>query len=299
MNKKYKVCAVVVTYNPSLNFSESLYGLVCQVDYVVVVDNGSINIDFVCQHYEISKKIHILSLCDNYGVAYAFNRGVEFAVAKGCDWVLTLDQDSIVSSMMVESMFTVYEKRVDLQRIGLIAPRYRDVNTGVLAGISYVIRDDPELKCRQVLSVISSGSLIKLCVFKDIGFYNESFFIDYVDIEYCLRMNFFGYRILQLDNVVLGHAIGNSMAFNFFGCDSITSNHVPIRRYYFFRNCLATTVSYYKIFPLWCFLNFITAIKIAVAMVLREKDKSKKFIAMCFGILDYLQGRMGRCSRRL
>jgi GT2 family glycosyltransferase len=47
---------------------------------------------------------------------------------------------------------------------------------------------------------MSSGNLLNLAAFKQVGAYNESFFIDYVDHEYCLRLKKKRFSILTLKN---------------------------------------------------------------------------------------------------
>jgi rhamnosyltransferase len=46
--------------------------------------------------------------------------------------------------------------------------------------------------------VITSGSFIPISIFNDVGFMREELFIDFVDIDWCLRARAKGYEIVSL-----------------------------------------------------------------------------------------------------
>ena len=53
--------------------------------------------------------------------------------------------------------------------------------------------------------------------------------MDYVDHEFCLRLQKIGYKIIQDDSILLKHNCGNISKHKFFGDDVFTTNHSPIR----------------------------------------------------------------------
>ena len=57
--------------------------------------------------------------------------------------------------------------------------------------------------------VITSGALYNLKAYPKIDPFRDDFFIDYVDIEYCLRAKQNGYNIVVNCNARLYHRLGN------------------------------------------------------------------------------------------
>lgn len=89
--------------------------------------------------------------------------------------------------------------------------------------------------CQTVDFLITSGSLIALNTFESVGLFDESLFIDNVDIEWCLRAAKQGYFCAGVSSAILMHHLGESVV-NLFGRSVHT--HKPLRLYYRFRNSL-------------------------------------------------------------
>ena len=82
---------------------------------------------------------------------------------------------------------------------------------------------------------IASGSLISLEVLTRVGPMAQELFIDYVDLEWCLRANSLGYKNFQIANALMTHAIGGE-PIQFLG--KFWPSHSPIRHYFMFRNAI-------------------------------------------------------------
>ena len=63
----------------------------------------------------------------------------------------------------------------------------------------------------------------------------EELFIDFIDIEWCIRARSRGYEIVLFPNIVITHHLGDYSV-------SIMGNnypiHTPLRMYYYFRNAM-------------------------------------------------------------
>jgi rhamnosyltransferase len=57
--------------------------------------------------------------------------------------------------------------------------------------------------------VITSGSIIPIKVLDDVGLMREELFIDFVDIEWCLRAPQKGYEIVAINKVMIDHHLGD------------------------------------------------------------------------------------------
>jgi len=83
--------------------------------------------------------------------------------------------------------------------------------------------------------VITSGSFIPISVLDDVGIMREELFIDFVDIEWCLRARAKGYEIVSFPKVEIAHHLGDSSV-SFMGTNYPI--HSPLRMYYYFRNAM-------------------------------------------------------------
>ena len=98
--------ALIVTFNPDIEVLKSNVDAIAkQVDVLVIVDNGSNNLNEI----ETLDVENIIALGENKGIAYALNTGMEFLEERNMDWVLTLDQDSVVPQDLIEK-FTTQEE---------------------------------------------------------------------------------------------------------------------------------------------------------------------------------------------
>ncbi len=92
--KSTQVIAVIVVFQPEL---EALYQLVLataeQVEGIVIVNNSpKVSLNDLLQAADTP--IHLITLEENMGIAYAQNIGIEWAISQNAQYVLLLDQDS-------------------------------------------------------------------------------------------------------------------------------------------------------------------------------------------------------------
>ena len=224
------------------------------------------------------------------------NVGISDCANSGFDWILTLDQDSILSENMLSSMIESYNNCKELLNIGIISPVYKDINAGVISS-NPVVKNNKFLTCCEVEYAITSGSLIKYDIFKKIGLFKEKDFIDFIDIEFCLRVRLDGYSGVQVNNATLFHELGRSERKRFFWRECVATNHSPLRKYYFYRNAMLTYKKYFKYYKFWVFRSLITLFKTLLVVALYEENKVKKFRAFFYGTLDGFLGRSGECNR--
>lgn len=195
---------------------------------------------------------------DNLGIATALNIGCEKALEEGFEWCMTMDQDSNFSEEMIEKYLkTIYEYRseknvsfapsciyknskpvidstVETIRLGLKKNKsLLAVKRKVFSKLN-IYQDFSEKKeTENVKRVITSGNVIHLHVWKDIGKFNENLFIDEVDFDFCYRLIKSSYNILQFNFIAMEHILGNVK-------ENIVSGytHSDVRLYYITRNNL-------------------------------------------------------------
>jgi rhamnosyltransferase len=279
-----KVWAVVVTHNPTPDFEQNVRALVPQVKRVVIVDNQS---SPAIQQF-IAK---VASACDseiiwsqqNLGIASALNTGVELAMGgNACQWILMLDQDSRVPPDFVATMFNAYESCPFKDKVALIGANYQlRFRTLRAPGAG---TDSPIF--REVKTLMTSGTLAKRSVFTDCGNFDESFFMDYVDHEFCFRVWRHGLRIIQANNAVLQHRLGSPTLHRMLGRHFVTANYSPNRRYHQARNRLVFYRRYFCSDPPWVVSDVFKWFREILKMIVVERDRKRKLACIARGVWD-------------
>lgn len=121
---------------------------------------------------------------------------------------MTLDQDSVCSVGMVATLNAHMDSTV-----GIVTPYVVDRNKLTLAEYG-LLRLPPVERYRQAArrGAITSGSLIPLHVWQEVGGYDERFFIDYVDYDFNQRVMNAGYAILRANRASILHEVGRAQA---------------------------------------------------------------------------------------
>jgi rhamnosyltransferase len=289
MNEKLtaqSICAVFVTYNPRPTFIKNIEAVAAQVNRVVVVDNGSLGeTGQHLQELEARLGCEVIRNRQNLGVATALNLGVNYATEAGYDWVCTFDQDSRVCEEFFSKMLGAYQHAPHPERIALLTPLYVDRESGITVRLR-------RARNGEILTTLTSGSMIPSSAIRKLGLFDESLYIDAVDTEYCLRARQSGMMILQSD-AVLSHSLGRTTYHQLLGLRFGTTNHSPGRHYYITRNRLRLLARYAADWP-WVWREVRGMLFDDAKIILVEPNKWKKFRAMAAGAADALNGKFGK-----
>ena len=119
-----KIAAGIVLMNPEITrLFKNISSVIHQVDYLCLIDNNSQNIDDIKKLISEFTGASLIELSENKGVAFALNRIVDFADDNDCEWVLTLDQDSICPDNLINEYRKYFEFDSD---IALFTPKIVD-----------------------------------------------------------------------------------------------------------------------------------------------------------------------------
>ena len=276
-----KIAGMVTLYNPDNSVKQNIESYLLEIDKLYVVDNtpDKENIHLLPN----SSKIEYLPQYDNIGVASALNIAARKAIKDKYTWLLTMDQDSKFKKNQLSKMID-YREKEDCKNIGIVSP-WHVINTGI---------NKPKEKIDYPLEVMTSGNLVNLQAYKKIGGYKDWYFIDDIDIEYCMNLNINNYKVVRLNYVELKHDLGDIEIKHRLGRNFVCSNHNYIRRYYMVRNTFYLCDSYYKYFPGYCkFLKRGLRGQLQ-NIILFEKDKFKKVYNMYRGYKDYKKNIKGK-----
>jgi rhamnosyltransferase len=137
--------------------------------------------------------------------------------------------------------------------------------------------------------------MIPLRAIEELGGFDESLFMDYVDIEFSLRARRKGMGILE-SQAILYHALGRETYHRFCGVSFRSTNHSAARRYYITRNRVRLLARYIRDWPwMWRESKAFLSETIKIAMV--EDRKWDKLGAIAAGVRDALLGKVGKRAK--
>jgi rhamnosyltransferase len=285
----WRICAVIVAFQPDDGFLARALEIARQVDGTVVVDNGSEPaVRARLGRSPAGPQIAVLENSRNVGVAAALNRGVEFARAHGFSHALLFDQDTEPLPDMVTSMRHLAGQRDDLERVAVIGMNFLEA-----ARRKPGLRVSSSAEITEVATVITSGSLVPLSIAARLGPFREDFFIDLVDDEYCLRARSRGYKVLLIPRPLAVHALGDPIIRRLPWRTIGTSNHSARRRYYMTRNRIVLLKQYAAREPGWAIRTLYIRLKSFVLLLCLDDDRFRKLRLMWRGMLDGIAGSTG------
>lgn len=302
-----RILAVVVTYLPTRSLLRALVEAYArQGADVLVVDNTPANDDCAWSYLEdlcaSDSSIRLVRCGKNLGIAAALNIGIEAALRENFDYALLSDQDSEPEPGMLSGLQEVHAALTARSiRVGCVAPAYFDLTTRQtfsfqvhLPGEFFYRNASGEnaLPWTEILTAITSGTLISHAALADVGPMCEKLFIDHVDTEWCHRARHRGFKLYGTSSVRLNHRLGDSelriWLFGWRKCNEYSST----RLYYRFRN-----------FVLLCRLPYIsTRWKCRASLywmlsvyghLLFSASRRRNFRMIVRGLRDGLHGRSG------
>ena len=296
-----KIASGIVLFNPDNieRLSKSIESVLHQVERVYIFDNSTKHYDYHFPDFVIYMTEH-----KNKGIAYALNRIMEKALSDGYDWVVTMDQDSILPDEAIHC----YETHIDYDhRLAIICPQVIDSRRSYMK-----VRKEPDKE--YIDFCITSASCTNLEAWKSVGGFDDWLFIDLVDNDFCKRIIASEYKILRLNNLVLDQEFGtiipkgervqkfwNIVAkilhndnFGKLGYSKIVS---PMRVYYTCRNILYINkklkkygkTGYKDNYHCNGFVGFLVCF--VAPSILRAQDKMKVIKAVWTGLRDGKKSR--------
>jgi rhamnosyltransferase len=282
------IAAVVVTFNGESEVGNTIRAVAHQVDYTVVVDNGSTDdtVRVISDLIATGLAVSLVELGTNLGIGAALNAGFREAVRHEARWVLTLDQDSTCVEDMVAALVATYlSLERASQRPGLVAAHSLPVHAPAPASG----RDSRPMW--EVPWIHTSGNLVPTATWSEAGGYNEAYFIDMVDYEFCLRVRRAGLSIWVTADAVLHHRPGSVTRASVLGRSVALTNYSPARRYYQARNSvILARDARDRAFAASRVDAFVRELTKVMAF---EDGRRQKATMMIRGLVDGARGRTG------
>lgn len=267
----------MVLYKPTVGELGNLYGLLSQLDLLIIVCNGKIDLDFLDQ-YDSDKWIKLENL-NNQGLGRALNQGVSKAFELGYEFCFTFDQDTKIVDFFEDEWKRMLLRFDETSCVGIFAANYHQDSKPIRRPV-----DGTKLVSTE--TVIQSGALFSKRAFEICGVFREDYFIEGIDIEYCLRTRANGYKILITDTPLMWHGAGQNIPKKLLGKTVYLANHDEQRLYLQFRNLVSIMKRYFIGFPRWGSSVLLSLFKKIILLTIFESNRFAKFLSIVKGIWD-------------
>lgn len=216
----------------------------------------------------------------NRGVAAAFNAAARLAERERCTHLLTFDQDSEPSADLATTLCSALSS-AEWSRTGLAGPQHAREDDGLTEHAGNT----------PVEGLMSSGCLVNLDAWRAVGGYNEQFFMDHVDTDFCLRLRRAGYQIIRCNRVVMPHRLGASRVHVLLGRRFLVTHHPPGRRYTMARHTVDLCRLYGRDFPGLRRGQTRELAGTVIKILLFERRKGAQLFAILHGLWDGFRSR--------
>ncbi len=279
------VAAVVVLYNSPRDRAGNLRTYRHQVRRLYIIDNSPTPTPWVTDDFLGDPAVIYHHFPENVGVATALNKAAQLALSDGFSYLLTMDDDSQAPAHFVETMLA-YLSTVDAQAVGIVAPRHvlttapnRTLTTSIPV---------------PVLTTMTSGNLLNLRAYEQVGPFRDDLFIDVVDHEFDLRLQRAGYQIIKLPYLQLVHGLGEQKRFPLANYTFVSHN--PLRNYYLVRNSLLVAIQYWQYRPDYLFTALQTISIEIIKAAFFEDERLLRLRLIGKAVADGLRQRAGKLT---
>jgi GT2 family glycosyltransferase len=223
---KPSVSIIILNYNgreDTLACLRSLEHLTYPNAQVVVVDNGSTDGSveaFRAQH----PGFRLVETGANLGFTGGNNLGIKSALDQGADYVMLLNNDTIVAPDFLEVMVDAMETNPQVGVTGPTIYYYDSPETiwsaggGIdwsrgltwMIGLDEVDKAQFGLSPRPVEFVTGCAILARRGVWEKVGLLDERFFMYYEETEWCVRSRRAGFEIMHIPTAMVWHRISTA-----------------------------------------------------------------------------------------
>lgn len=167
-------------------------------------------------------KISLIQSLFNGGYGHGNNIGIKYALKNDAQYILVLNNDTIVDSGFVEPMVKICEED---KRVGIASGKIHFYNkpdviwfnggkfspcTAKVEHFNFNEKDVGQVPREAVTFISGCLWLIPRKVFRDVGFIYEEYFMYMEDVEFCQRVLTKGYKLKIAKDSNILHKVGGS-----------------------------------------------------------------------------------------
>ncbi|AGY59715.1 glycosyltransferase family 2 protein [Gloeobacter kilaueensis] len=299
-----RVTVVVLNWNGGRDTLACLASL-AQQDYaatsVLVIDNGSTDgsVAEIARHFPA---VQIVENGQNLGYARGNNTGIVFALMAGADYILLLNNDTVVAPDCVSELMKAalqYPRAAALgakiyyftepERIWYAGARWdRDSACTAHIGQGEVDTGSPYSAVSETDYACGCAVLLQVEAVHKVGLLDYRYFLIWEEVDWCYRARRAGFEVLFVPTARVWHKISTSFGGSF----------TPLSRYFWWRNRLLwmeKNLPFAERFSIYrrCLLKEILGEGMAY-LKLRSAPESQRLPGAALqGVLDYLVRRFG------
>lgn len=298
-----RVAIILVNYNGALDTLEcieSINRMSYKAFRIIVVDNSSTDnsLKILTQNKE-ELAFELIALPENMGFSAGNNAGIRKAIESGVQFILLLNNDTIVDTDFLSNLMREAESSVDTSAVtGTI---YYASNKSelwyaagefnpLLAKVTQIHRKCKNGKLPENSIDVSFASGCCLCVpvsiIKRIGLLDESYFMYEEDVDYCHRLIQNSFKIRYVPDATLYHKVSSST--------TKTKKISAITQYYMVRNKFIFINRYYKGFN--SIIPYLHSFLMYSYYCIRYGMKPRYVL---WAIYDFLRGKSYVSERKL
>lgn len=223
-----RLAVMVINWNNSDDSVECLKSLCMQqgVDQLTLlsIDNASSDnsVEYIQDFVGTTDTdIRLIQTGKNSGTAGGFNAGIKWAIENGYEYIGTLNADAIADEHWTSSLVAELESNTDAGvATGMLLRR--DGKTIDTTGDFYTTWGIPGPRLRDaarelaptepgyIFGSTGGGFIAKTAMFKDIGLFDEAFFMYYEDVDVSFRAQLAGYKVRYTPSAIAYHKLGAS-----------------------------------------------------------------------------------------
>ncbi|AKB29026.1 Glycosyltransferase [Methanosarcina siciliae C2J] len=215
-----KVTIILLNWNgknDTIECLESLKNITYSNYDILLIDNGSTDgsPEFFRQKYP---EIEVIENGENLGFAEGNNVGMKRAIEKKVDYVLLLNNDTIVDPEFLTELIKVAE---NYSEVGIVGPKVYFHNNhnriqSVGGTINYFTGRTPLIGCnvpdhgqydktREVGYVSGCALLARIDVMEKLGFLCSDYFAYYEEVELCIKAKYNNFKVVYVPNSKIWH----------------------------------------------------------------------------------------------
>ncbi|MBA7682792.1 Galactofuranosyltransferase GlfT2 [subsurface metagenome] len=226
-----KVAIITLNWNglkDTVECLDSLKGITYPNYEVIVVDNGSEGNDAQVLEEKFGDYIHLIKNDRNYGFAGGANIGMRYALDNSNpDYLLLLDNDTVVDPEFLSEMVKVaeadpaigmagakiyyYDEPDRLQYLGGEINLWKHITATTLGIIRERVLRRKEVdrgqhdSIKEVEQITFWCTLLKRRSLESIGLFDEKYFFDWEEIDYCFRAKEVGCKTVYIPQAKVWH----------------------------------------------------------------------------------------------
>jgi len=262
---------------------------------VILLDNHSTDGSVVAIRTEFPQ-VQVIELEKNLGYTGNNNIGIEAAIQQGADWLLVLNEDTLLAPDCLEHLVEAGEADAGIGIVGPMVYHHDEPDIIQSAGgslgawwrskhIGQNERDRGQFTTPLPVEWVSGCAImLRRQVIEQIGGLDERFFYYWEETEWCVRARKAGWQIVHVPAAKLWHK----------GVQRLYQPNVSVA-YYNTRNRFLMFSKHKAPLKAWGFAWFET-VRTLLSLSLRTKwrDKREHRDAMFQGMLDFLRHRWGK-----